>query len=119
MLLGVEADFDWLPNASNTGNGTIVPAAGGNTIQVTGNNRWVTDVTGRLGYGFDRVLVYGKGGWAWVGSSNNTVTNATTGASFTGAGSTSNDGWVAGAGVEWAFWGNLSARVRIRLYKAE
>ena len=68
-------------------------------------------MTGRLGYGFDRVLVYGKGGWAWVGSSNNTVTNATTGASFTGAGSTGNDGWVAGAGVEWAFWGNLSARV--------
>jgi outer membrane immunogenic protein len=111
VVLGVEADFDWLPNSSNTGNGTVVPAAAGDTIKVTGNNRWLTDVTGRLGYGFDTVLVYGKGGWAWVGSSNNTLTNVTTGATFTGSGSSSNDGWVAGAGVEWAFWGNLSAKV--------
>jgi outer membrane immunogenic protein len=110
-VIGVEADFDWLPNSSNTGNGTVVPAAGGDTIQVTGNNRWLTDVAGRLGYAWDRVLVYGKGGWGWVGSSNNTITNATTGATFTGSGSSSNDGWLVGAGLEWAFWGNLSAKI--------
>jgi outer membrane immunogenic protein len=110
VVAGVEADFDWLPNANNTGNGTPVPATGGNIIAVTANNRWVTDVTGRLGDGFDRVLVYGKGGWAWVGSNANTVTNTTTGGAFT-SGSTSNDGWVAGAGLEWAFWGTWSARL--------
>ncbi len=111
FVLGAEADFDWLPNTSNSGNGTVVPAAGGNTIQVTANNRWITDVAARAGYAWDRVLLYGKGGWAWVGSSNNTITNLTTAQSITGSGSSSNDGWLAGAGVEWAFAGNWSARV--------
>ena len=113
VVAGIEADFDWLPNSNNTGNGTIVGAPAtlpGNVLTVTGNNRWLTDVTGRLGYGWDRVLVYGKGGWAWVGSNGNTVTNTTTGAAVT-SGSTSNDGWVAGAGLEWAFLGNWSARL--------
>jgi len=111
VVIGAEADFDWLPNSSNTGNGTVVPAAGGNTIQVTGNNRWLTDVAARLGYGWDRVLFYGKGGWAWVGSSGNGLTNTTTGATFTGTGSSYNQGWLAGAGVEWAFFPNWTAKV--------
>jgi outer membrane immunogenic protein len=110
-VVGVEAGFDLLPNSGNTGNGTVVPAAGGDIIQITDNNRWRTDLAARLGYAWDRLLVYGKAGWGWVGSSNNTITNATTGATFTGSGSPSNDGWLVGAGVEWAFWRNLSARI--------
>ena len=111
VVIGAEWDFDWLPNSNNTGNGTVVPAAGGNTIQVTGNNRWLTDVAARLGYGWDRVLFYGKGGWAWVGSSGNGLTNTTTGATFTGTGSSYNQGWLAGAGVEWAFFPNWTAKI--------
>ena len=54
VVIGAEWQFDWLPNASNTGNGTAIPGVG--TVQVTSNNRWVTDVAARLGYGWDRVL---------------------------------------------------------------
>jgi outer membrane immunogenic protein len=113
FLLGAEADFDFFPNAANTSN--AIPLAGataGSTATVTVNNGWLTTFAGRVGYAWDRFLVYGKGGFAWVGSSNNKVniTTAGTTTSF-GAGNNSNYGWVAGAGVEYAFWGNLSARL--------
>jgi hypothetical protein len=36
---------------------------------------------------YDRVLLYGKGGGAWVGNNSFTVTNVTTGASITGSNS--------------------------------
>jgi outer membrane immunogenic protein len=77
-VIGAEADFDWLANTNNTSNTVaLVNPPGvptGSTISVTANNRWLTTVTGRLGYAWDRVLVYGKGGGAWVGSSDPTVT---------------------------------------------
>jgi outer membrane immunogenic protein len=109
-LVGVEADFDWLPNNGNTTTTTLAAGPGTPaTASVTVNNQWVTTVTGRLGYAWDRLLVYGKGGGAWVGSSNPTV--AVNGVATTVSTTNSNWGWTAGAGVEYAFWGNFSARL--------
>jgi outer membrane immunogenic protein len=104
-VIGIEGDFDWLPNTNNTISG-ITP--GGVPISVTINNRWLTTVTGRLGYAFDRVLVYGKGGAAWVGASNPSI--AVAGVPFSPSTSNSNTGWTAGFGVEWAFTGTWSVR---------
>jgi outer membrane immunogenic protein len=113
LLVGAEADFEWLTNPNNT-SGTLPLAnppgvlTGGNAT-VTVNNRWLTTVTGRLGYGFDRVLFYAKGGGAWVASNNPTLT--IDGAPVSTATSNSNWGWTGGVGVEWAFSGNWSARI--------
>jgi outer membrane immunogenic protein len=104
VVVGAEADFDWAGNHNNTSN-----AAGGVTVST--NDRWLTTLTGRLGYAWNTLLVYGKGGGAWVGSSDPTITNVTTGASITPSTSNSNFGWTLGAGVEWAFWHNWSARL--------
>jgi outer membrane immunogenic protein len=113
VVIGAEADFDWLANTNNTSNAVaLVNPPGlptGSTISVTANNRWLTTVTGRIGYAWDRVLVYGKGGGAWVGSSDSTVT--IDGLPVTLSTSNSNSGWTAGAGVEWAFRRNWSARI--------
>jgi len=113
VLVGVEADFDFLPNTGNTSNTiTLVGpalATAGNTASVTVNNQWLTTVTGRLGYAWDRVLLYGKGGGAWVGASNPAFT--LNGASTLITTSSSNWGWTGGVGVEWAFWNNWSARI--------
>jgi outer membrane immunogenic protein len=57
------------------------------------------------------VLLYGKGGGAWVGHNGFTVTDVTTGESLTGGSSNSTTGWTAGAGLEWAFADNWTARV--------
>ena len=97
--------FDWLPNNSNT----ITATNGVNTASANINNRWLTTATGKLGYAWDRVLFYGKAGGAWAGGSNSSLTINGAPAAFSTTNS-SNFGWTAGLGVEWAFWGTWSAR---------
>jgi outer membrane immunogenic protein len=114
VVVGAEADFDWRPNATNTTNAVALVNGGvptGTTASVTINNQWITTVTGRLGYAWDRLLVYGKGGWAFVGSSNPTFNNVTTGVSTTFNTTNNNYGWTAGAGFEYAFWGGWSGKI--------
>ena len=80
-----------------------VPAA------ITVNNQWLTTATGKLGYAWDRVMLYAKAGGAWVGSSNPTF--AINGVGETVSTSNSNWGWTVGAGAEYAFYGGWSARI--------
>jgi outer membrane immunogenic protein len=110
FVVGVEGSFDWAANNNNTTTGIVVPGLGGNTVQVTSNNTWITTLAGRLGVAYDRVLFYGKGGGAWVGNNSFTVTNVTTGTSITGSNSNTTSGWLAGAGLEWAFANNWTLR---------
>jgi outer membrane immunogenic protein len=105
FVVGVEGDFDWFANNNNS------VAVLGTTITGSNDDRWLTTLTGRLGYAVDRVLFYGKGGGAWVGSNNFTVTNLATGSSVSFANDNTNTGWTAGAGVEWAFYNNWTARL--------
>ena len=107
LVVGVEADFDWFANDNNSGGGF---SALGTTVQGSNNGRWLTSVTGRLGWAFDHVLLYGKGGGAWVGSNNVTLVDQASGASVSFANSNTNTGWTAGGGVEWAFADNWSVK---------
>jgi outer membrane immunogenic protein len=61
---------------------------------------WVGTVRGRIGYAFDRFVVFGTGGFAW------------TNAEIDGAGEDSNmhGGWTIGGGVEAAVTGNVSVK---------
>jgi outer membrane immunogenic protein len=113
VVIGAEAMFDWLPNTTNTVNVTnsaIAGFPGTNTATATLNSRWLTTVTGKLGYAWDRVLVYGKGGGAWVGADNPNLTINGVPTTLSGS-TTTNFGWTAGVGVEWAFAYNVSARI--------
>ena len=74
------------------------------------NARWLTTVSGRLGYAWDRVLLYAKGGGAWVATNTPAISVAGTPASFTSISNTISSGYTAGFGVEWAFSGNWSVR---------
>ncbi len=108
VVIGAEADFDWLPNTSNalTITNAGPPAA---TATATINDRWLTLVDARLGYAWDRLLIYGKGGWAFAGVNNSNLNIG--GVPYAASASGSNNGWTAGAGLEYAFWGTWSARV--------
>ena len=64
-------------------------------------------LTGRVGYAFDRVLIYGKGGGAWA----HDRFAASTGGVDIQAVTDDRFGWTAGAGVEWAFANNWSVKV--------
>jgi outer membrane immunogenic protein len=71
-------------------------------------------VRGRVGYAINNVLLYGTGGFAWAdekitrtqvtGAFANAVAPVSESATQTGI------GWAAGAGVEWGFAPNWSAR---------
>jgi outer membrane immunogenic protein len=99
LVLGIEGDFDWtgLKGSSHDSLGNAI-----NT-----NTQWTSTVTGRVGAAFDRLLVYGKGGVAFAhdkDSLTDIVGNAAS-ASLT------RTGWTAGAGLEYAFAPNWSAKI--------
>ncbi|HEY6254296.1 MAG TPA: outer membrane beta-barrel protein [Xanthobacteraceae bacterium] len=109
LVLGVEGDLDGVANNNKTGNGVLIPALG-STFRVTSNDRWLATAAARFGVAVDRVLFYGKAGGGWVGNSSFMVTNVTTGTSITGSNTNTSSGWLVGAGAEWAFTNNLSAK---------
>jgi outer membrane immunogenic protein len=94
-VFGLEGDIDWA-NLKGTSASTLCPAG------CTTSDGWLGTVRGRLGYAFGGVLPYVTGGLA-VGD----IRAATPG--FAGATST-NAGWTAGGGLEFALPGNWSAK---------
>jgi outer membrane immunogenic protein len=74
---------------------------------------WIASVTGRLGWTWDRWMLYAKGGAAWAGdkySADIPIFAEHIQANQTRA------GWTVGGGVEWAFWQNWSAKVEYDFY---
>jgi outer membrane immunogenic protein len=112
LVLGVEADFDWLANNHNSSNSFVGP--GGHAFQLSFNDRWITMVAGRVGVAFPTLpnwLFYGRGGGGWVGANNPTLTDVTTGNSLSISNSNSNSGFLVGGGIEWAFAPNWTAKI--------
>ncbi|AWN45131.1 porin [Methylobacterium terrae] len=68
---------------------------------------WFGTVRGRIGYAFDRFLVYGTGGFAYGGGSTPSTASYYTG-TLPG---TFRTGWTAGGGVDYAITDRLSARI--------
>jgi outer membrane immunogenic protein len=97
FVFGAEGDWDY--SAINTGTTLTICNVSG-TCQ-TGNN-WLATLRGRFGVAADRVLFYGTAGGAFVNMQ--TVVNGVTNTH-------DQAGWTAGAGIEWAFADNWTARV--------
>ena len=106
FVFGVEADGDWtnlIGSSSYCGMASIsIGAAAGATCE-TKSVAFGT-LRGRLGYAFGRVLVYGTGGVAGARLEAGLNPPAT----FDGA---ANFGWTGGAGIEFAFADNWTAKV--------
>jgi len=107
-VIGIEADFDWLANNHNSSN-TVLTAVG--PLQFSANDRWMTTLAARFGVAADNWLFYAKGGGGWVGVNNPTINHVNTGGSISVSNSNSNSGWLAGAGIEWGFAPNWTARL--------
>jgi outer membrane immunogenic protein len=112
FVIGGEWDFDWAANNNNSA-GVAIPGVG--NVVVSSNNRWISTVAARFGWAIDHWLLYGKAGGGWVGNSNFTVTNLTTGASFSCGNigfncNNSTGGWLLGAGFEYAFAPNWTVK---------
>ncbi len=88
--------------------------SGSDTRTISTKTDWFGTATARLGFAWDRVLLYSKGGLAVArfkyGVDDTSVLGVfTTVTSFRGG--DTRIGWTVGAGVEWAVWSNLSAKI--------
>ena len=104
-VFGVEFDSAWADLGRTD---TLVVPAG--LLSLTSDANYIGSFRGRVGYAFDRTMLYVTGGLGWI---NNEVTvNATLGG-FTAAATDSkmHVGGVVGAGIEHAFAPNWSGKV--------
>lgn len=103
VVLGAEGSYAWSGIKISDGG----PFAGGAGLTVVDKNDYIATAAGRVGYAFDRVLLFGKGGAAWTRDR----LDANDGIGGTGSGSFNRTGWLAGAGVEYAFLQNWSVKL--------
>jgi outer membrane immunogenic protein len=108
-VFGVEGDVDAHDfNRSRVVAAPVGPFIAGDTFTV--ESKWQASLRGRIGYAFDRALLYATGGVAWA-QRKNTVT-------LVGIGTATNDdtvtGGTIGGGLEYAIWNNVSIGVEGR-----
>jgi len=114
IVIGIQGDVAGLTLRDNK---TVALPLGnpGETAIVDAKTEFLTSVTGRIGYAFDDVLLYAKGGVAMVGDKYE-VSGTFTGLPFDFRGLEDRWGWTAGAGVDWAFTRHWSANLEYDYY---
>jgi outer membrane immunogenic protein len=105
---GIEAEYSWM-----AGNNNGVTFPGG--VVVTDKRDQLGSVTGRAGYTWGPGLLYAKGGYAFREDNNVNVAVAGAPAAFTTTGNNKN-GWTVGAGLEYMFAPNWSAKAEYQYY---
>lgn len=97
FVFGIEDDF------AGTFIGKTWPLGFG--VQVKDQMLMFGSLTARAGFAVNNVLIYGKGGWAYMLNEL-----STTGFGISVLERQFHNGWTAGGGVEWAFAGPWSAK---------
>ena len=105
-VVGIEGQYSWLSNNNSVTfpNGSIY----------TNNQRGLGSVTGRLGYTWGPALLYAKGGYAYS-NYNESLFNGGVAVPYALNGS-HHDGYTVGAGLEYMFAQNWSAKVEYQYY---
>ena len=119
-VIGVEGDIDWTDASASRDTGLVpVNAFSGRSIDDVKMN-WVSTIRGRVGWAFDRVLVYGTVGaaftslditknFSWTFIDGCTLLNGVNDCHVGGTNSTL-WGWTVGGGAEWAFDNHWSVK---------
>lgn len=126
----IGCDYQFAGNAvigiEGTASGTTMKASSlvglpagnpGDTALVQANNDFLASVTGRIGYAFDTVLVYARGGLAVAGDKYDV-----SGGDFFGLGPyhfqgvDNRYGYIVGGGLDWAFTRHWSMNVEYDYY---
>ena len=109
FVLGVEGEYSWTDLSATS---TTVSLVNGFSSTTTVKTNDLALATGRLGYAANNWLFFVKGGGAWGQGNSNGRGTLASGAFFdTTSSSTNRSGWVVGAGVEWGFAPNWSAKL--------
>ena len=99
FVVGVEADIAYTDISRTT---TFV--VGGRQSRFNASTDFIGTVRGRVGYAFDRFLVYGTGGFAYADVTQNTnlLDPTNTVSAYAGRRSTIDTGYAVGGGIEYA-----------------
>lgn len=119
VVFGVEGDFNWIDGDASDTRNVAVGQATGLSVDDIGMD-WFATIRGRIGWAFDRILIYGTGGvaftkldisksWSWsfidgcpiVGGLNQC---------HVGGDNSFRTGFTIGGGVEWAFLEHWSTK---------
>jgi outer membrane immunogenic protein len=100
VVLGVEGTYSWRDLSATS----VAPVVADRSVSFGSTN--MGTVVGRVGWAWDRWLVYGQGGWATAKTGFLRIQTST---NFTVASSGSgwDDGWTGGAGVAYAIYNNI------------
>jgi outer membrane immunogenic protein len=114
FVIGVEgaASGSTMKNSRMVG----LPLGNPDTALVRASTDFLPSLTARVGYAFDNVLLYAKGGAALAGDRFN-VTGSFVGAPFAFEGLDNRFGWTVGGGVDWAFSHHWSMNVEYDYYQ--
>jgi outer membrane immunogenic protein len=114
LVIGIEgsASGSTMRGSTNVG----LPLGNPDVGLVQANTDFLASVTGRVGYAFDTVLLYAKGGFAVAGDKYN-VSGTFTGLPYNFQGLDNRYGWTAGGGVDWAFSRHWSMNVEYDYYR--
>lgn len=100
-VFGLEADASWSGQSGSGAQTTVLGWTSATDIN------WFGTVTGRVGYAWDRVLIYGKGGVALA----NEDYSQTFGGLPVSSTNSNAVGWTVGVGLEYALSDNWSAKI--------
>jgi outer membrane immunogenic protein len=107
-VLGVEGDFSWTNITANDAIGSVVTTT--IVAHPSPDVRDLATVTGRFGYTFGDLLLFGKAGWAWANTTDNAFTTNGTTTILTQTASETRSGWTVGGGLELGFLQNWSVK---------
>ena len=125
-VIGAAGDFSWtdIHGQTNLPPDFFFGSKSGGPLLLTAKTEWLSTATLRLGYTWDRVMLFGRGGVAWerdkIGAQNLVFTNSTANvlqfcgtlavpAACNPSITETHAGWTLGVGVEWAFADRWSA----------
>ena len=106
FVLGAEVDFSWADVK-----GDLTSSTPNAFVSRSSQAMWIGTATTRLGYAWDRFLVYSKIGAAWAHFEyGNDISNGAGVSIYNSSASETRSGWTVGTGIEWAFAGAWTAK---------
>jgi outer membrane receptor protein involved in Fe transport len=105
-LVGLEGELGW---TSAQGKANFVDTASATALSITSDHNWYDTVSGRFGFVSGPLMLFAKGGAAWMNADYRMDVNS--GLDGSSLASTIRPGWVVGGGFEYMLGSHWSAKL--------
>ena len=105
-LVGLEGELGW---TSAQGEANFIDPAGTTALSLTSSHNWYDTLAGRVGYVSGPLMLFAKGGAAWMNADYRLDVNS--GLDGSNVTSSTRTGWVVGGGFEYMLGSHWSAKL--------